>query len=130
MTLPVRLLEMSRDDIRERVDQGGRGVEHGDALQPHAFVGSPLLEINVNVVQDFEMVGDESNGGNEDVPMPFPMQIVKGGSTVGPSHGSVVRPWLWYANRQVCRSMCFSTASTVPRTSPGYGSLSFKIFSG
>ena len=79
MTLPVRLLEMSRDDIRERVDQGGRGVEHGDALQPHAFVGSPLLEINVNVVQDFEMVGDESNGGNEDVPMPFPMQIVKGG---------------------------------------------------
>src|SRR5437773_1056202 len=87
MTLPVRLLEMSRDDIRERVDQWRRGIEHGDALQPHAFVGSPLFEINVNVVEDFEMVGDESNGGNEDVPMPFPMQIIKGGFDGGAKPG-------------------------------------------
>src|SRR2546425_119074 len=71
--------EVGRHDIQQCLDERRGGVEHGDPFQPHAFLARPLLELNVDVVEDFKVVRHEADGGHQDVPEAEAVQFIQGG---------------------------------------------------
>src|SRR5207245_9184044 len=59
--------EVGRHDIQQCLDERRGGVEHGDPFQPHTFLDRPLLELNVDDVEDLQVVRNESDASNQDV---------------------------------------------------------------
>src|SRR3989442_9186475 len=47
--------EVGRHDIQQCLDERRGGVEHGDPFPPPPFLPPPLLELNVAVVEGFQM---------------------------------------------------------------------------
>src|SRR5436309_1724477 len=71
--------EVGRHDIQQRLDERRGRVEHGDPFQPHALLARPLLELDVDVVEDFKVVRHEADGGHQDMPEPEAMQLIQRG---------------------------------------------------
>src|SRR5881628_587 len=71
--------EVGRHDIQQRFDERRGGVEHGDPFQPHALLARPLLELHVDVVEDFQVVRYEADRGHQDVPEAEAVQFIQCG---------------------------------------------------
>src|SRR2546422_3430359 len=48
--------EVGRHDIQQRLDERRGRVEHGDPFQPHTLLARPLLELDIDVVENFKVV--------------------------------------------------------------------------
>jgi hypothetical protein len=56
---------MGGDDLRERFDQGGTIVQHGDALKLNAASRRRLLQFYIDIVQRFDVIAQKTDRGDE-----------------------------------------------------------------
>src|SRR5437867_4902201 len=71
--------EVGRHDIQQCLDERRSGIEHGDPFQPHPLLARPLLELNVDVVEDFQVARHEADRGHQDVPQTEIVQLIQRG---------------------------------------------------
>ena len=61
---------MGLDDAGKCLDERSGRVEHGRPLEPDAFLSRQLFELDVDVVQDLDVIRDEADRCQQDLPMP------------------------------------------------------------
>ena len=60
---------MLTDDAGEDLHEGGIGVRHLRADERHARLARDLLCLDIEVVEDLQVVGDEAGGADHDGPV-------------------------------------------------------------
>ena len=64
------LLEMGLDDAGKCLDERSGRVEHGRPLEADAFLSRQFFELDVDVVLDLDMIRNEADRRQQDLPMP------------------------------------------------------------
>ena len=64
---------MSLDHGCQNLDERRGCIQHPNPFKLHPFVAGGFFEFDIEIVQGLNMIADESDRGDQDVPVPFTM---------------------------------------------------------
>src|SRR6476620_4925480 len=67
----LRIFTLLLDDIDHHADKGGMIIGTAHPVKSHAASLSEVLRLDIEIIQDFHMIGDKADGRNDDRGMPF-----------------------------------------------------------